>query len=73
MIPGNVPDPLAFPEGCKFWPRCLFAEDICRSQEPLLEKIGDGHTAACHFRGKIDKKLWKEKTNTQSFLNINEE
>ncbi|GBE41331.1 oligopeptide transport ATP-binding protein OppD [bacterium BMS3Bbin09] len=70
VIPGNVPDPLAFPRGCKFWPRCVFAEDICRSQEPFLENIGEGHTAACHFRGKIDKHLWKEKTNTGSFLNI---
>ena len=70
VIPGNVPNPLAFPEGCKFWPRCLFAEDICRSQEPLLEQVGEGHTAACHFRGKIDKHLWKKKTNTESFLNI---
>ena len=69
VIPGNVPNPLAFPEGCKFWPRCVFAEDICRSQEPRLEKISEGHTAACHFRGKIDKHLWKEKTNTESFLN----
>ncbi len=68
VIPGNVPNPLAFPEGCKFWPRCVFAEDICKSQEPSLEKVNSGHTTACHFKDKIDKKTWKEKTKTSSFL-----
>jgi len=68
VIPGNVPNPLAFPEGCKFWPRCVFAEDICKSQEPSLEEVSQGHTVACHFKKKIDKFVWKEKTKTESFL-----
>jgi oligopeptide/dipeptide ABC transporter ATP-binding protein len=68
VIPGNVPNPLSFPEGCKFWPRCAFAEDICRSQEPLLDEVSPGHTAACHFKERIDKHAWKEKTKTESFL-----
>jgi oligopeptide/dipeptide ABC transporter ATP-binding protein len=68
VIPGNVPNPLAFPEGCKFWPRCLFAEDICRSEEPVLSEVRQGHAAACHFKEKIDKHLWEEKTQTTSFL-----
>ena len=68
VIPGNVPNPLAFPEGCKFWPRCFFAEEICKSQEPLLEEVSQGHTVACHFKEKIDKFVWKEKTKTESFL-----
>ena len=68
VIPGSVPNPLAFPEGCKFWPRCVFAEDICSSQEPVSEEIGRGHKVSCHFKEKIDKYAWKEKTNTESFL-----
>ncbi len=68
VIPGNVPDPLAFPEGCKFWPRCLFAEDICRSEEPVLKEVNDGHTAACHFSDRVDKDAWKDKTKASSFL-----
>ncbi len=68
VIPGNVPNPLAFPEGCKFWPRCVFAEEICKSQEPVLEEVNQGHTVACHFKEKIDKFVWKEKTKTESFL-----
>lgn len=63
VIPGNVPDPLAFPDGCKFWPRCAFAEDICSVQEPLLEHVRQGHTVACHFREKVNKNTWKEKTS----------
>jgi len=68
VIPGNVPNPLAFPEGCKFWPRCLFAENICRTNEPGLKEVKEGHTAACHFSESIDKFVWKEKTKTASFL-----
>jgi len=68
VIPGNVPDPLAFPEGCKFWPRCLFAQDNCRVKEPLLEEVKEGHKAACHFKKSIDKYVWNEKTKTSSFL-----
>jgi peptide/nickel transport system ATP-binding protein len=68
VIPGSVPDPLAFPEGCKFWPRCLFAQEICRVNEPPLEEVKEGHKAACHFKESIDKNVWKEKTKTASFL-----
>lgn len=68
VIPGNVPNPLAFPQGCKFWPRCLFAEEICRVHEPPLEEVKDNHKAACHFKKNINKRIWKEKTKTDSFL-----
>jgi oligopeptide/dipeptide ABC transporter ATP-binding protein len=47
VIPGNVPNPLDFPQGCKFWPRCAHVVDRCRSEEPSLEKIGEDHTVAC--------------------------
>ncbi len=68
VIPGNVPNPLAFPDGCKFWPRCVFAEDSCKETEPLLKEMKQGHTVACHFRESIDKYIWKEKTNIASFF-----
>ncbi len=68
VIPGNVPNPLAFPQGCKFWPRCLFAEEICKVHEPSLEDVQHDHKAACHFSNSIDKYVWKEKTKTASFL-----
>ncbi|RCW55387.1 ABC transporter ATP-binding protein [Halanaerobium sp. ST460_2HS_T2] len=46
-IPGSVPSPLNFPEGCKFNTRCPLAADKCFDQEPPLEDTGGGHLARC--------------------------
>ena len=46
-IEGTVPNPLDFPEGCKFHNRCAFATDHCIAHEPPLRRIDDGHEAAC--------------------------
>jgi len=46
-IEGSPPDLLAPPVGCKFVPRCRYAMEICREQEPPLITIGDGHRARC--------------------------
>jgi oligopeptide/dipeptide ABC transporter ATP-binding protein len=46
-IEGSVPDPLAFPTGCKFWPRCELAVDGCREVEPVLRTLVADHSAAC--------------------------
>ena len=47
-IPGSVPPATAWPAGCRFHPRCPYAWDKCRSEEPpLLETGDDGHTARC--------------------------
>ncbi len=51
---GEVPDPANAPTGCKFHPRCSFAQDICRREEPVLREIEDGHLAGCHFAGELD-------------------
>lgn len=47
VIEGNVPNPLKFPPGCRFHPRCRYAKDFCRIEEPLLETIGPGHAVRC--------------------------
>ena len=49
VIPGSVPDPLHFPSGCKFHPRCPYGKDDakCRTQEPQLEEFQPGHQVAC--------------------------
>ena len=49
VIPGTVPNPLSFPAGCRFHPRCPRVMGVCREQEPLLEKVDAGHQAACHL------------------------
>ena len=45
-IHGQVPNPLSYPSGCKFWPRCPHAEKKCREKEPRLEKIS-GRLISC--------------------------
>jgi len=52
-IEGMVPSPLLFPDGCKFHPRCPYAQDRCKTEEPALVEIGESHTAACHFINEI--------------------
>lgn len=47
-IPGLPPSLLDPPSGCRFHPRCSYAENICKNVEPSLESIGNGHIAACH-------------------------
>ncbi|HET6427670.1 MAG TPA: ABC transporter ATP-binding protein [Phycisphaerae bacterium] len=48
-IPGSVPNPLAFPKGCKFHPRCPIGCNLerCRTLEPDLREVADKHWAAC--------------------------
>jgi oligopeptide/dipeptide ABC transporter ATP-binding protein len=43
-IPGIVPDPLHFPTGCKFHPRCPIGcnDKRCRTIEPELRQVADG-------------------------------
>lgn len=49
VIPGNIPDLINPPIGCRFHPRCLYAKDICSEKAPPLELTDDGHLTACHF------------------------
>ncbi len=46
-IPGDPPNLVAPPTGCKFHPRCMFATDQCTTESPPLVDYGDGHLAAC--------------------------
>ena len=47
VIPGSVPNPLHFPPGCKFHPRCPSAVDACKTVEPVLREVRPGHWVAC--------------------------
>jgi peptide/nickel transport system ATP-binding protein len=48
-ITGSPPSLLAPPSGCRFHPRCPFAEDICKTMEPELIEVEKGHFVACHL------------------------
>jgi oligopeptide transport system ATP-binding protein len=50
-IKGQPASLINLPGGCSFHPRCAYAQDICRSQEPYLTEIAPGHSSACHFSG----------------------
>ncbi len=48
LIKGEVPSVLNIPSGCRFHPRCPFATDKCRVEEPSLRYV-DGRYVACHY------------------------
>jgi peptide/nickel transport system ATP-binding protein len=58
-IPGVVPDPLHFPEGCKFHPRCIFATEKCRKEEPPLVEIEKNHSVRCWHVDKVREEAKK--------------
>jgi peptide/nickel transport system ATP-binding protein len=47
-IPGLPPALFNRPPGCRFHPRCPFAFDRCRTEEPILQQV-DGRQVACHL------------------------
>jgi len=49
-IPGLPPDLLSPPSGCRFHPRCSYAKDLCKSEDPVEIRVSKGsHFAACHL------------------------
>ena len=59
-IEGNVPDPLRLPPGCRFAPRCPFAEPRCHAEDPSLVELDPGHRAAC-LRAPLDLSVLGER------------
>lgn len=49
LLEGDVPSPLNPPSGCRFNPRCRYAQEICRREQPEFKDMDNGHWAACHF------------------------
>ena len=53
VIQGEIPSNVNIPKGCKFHPRCPFAKDICREQEPATKEVKPNHFVKCHFGGEF--------------------
>jgi peptide/nickel transport system ATP-binding protein len=51
-IPGAPPDLRNPPPGCRFHPRCPFAMDVCRREEPPMIEVEKGHYVACWLYAK---------------------
>ena len=53
VIPGTVPAPTDWPRGCRFHDRCPYAWERCKSEHPILHRIGAhsaaAHTSRCHL------------------------
>ncbi|MGH7358534.1 MAG: ABC transporter ATP-binding protein [Candidatus Rokuibacteriota bacterium] len=49
VLPGDPPSPIAVPPGCRFHPRCPIAEPRCRTEPPVLRRLGPGRRVACHL------------------------
>jgi len=46
-IPGQVPNPMDLPVGCKFHPRCYLMIEECKKEEPPLFQINGNHYSRC--------------------------
>ena len=55
-IPGTVPAPTAWPEGCRFRERCPYAWERCEREHPPLYQIGGGHTSRCHLADEPERR-----------------
>ena len=48
QIRGTVPNLITPPPGCRFHPRCDYANGICKEKKPKLQELKPGHFVACH-------------------------
>ncbi|ESE07489.1 oligopeptide/dipeptide ABC transporter, ATP-binding protein [Escherichia coli 908632] len=48
-LPGVVPGKYDRPNGCLLNPRCPYATDKCRAEEPALNMLADGRQSKCHY------------------------
>lgn len=54
-IPGIVPSPYDFPEGCKYNTRCPLADDKCLAAEPEMQVVEDGHQVSCWHLDRLEE------------------
>ncbi|HKM78938.1 MAG TPA: ABC transporter ATP-binding protein [Candidatus Bathyarchaeia archaeon] len=52
-IEGNIADPIKPPPGCRFSPRCQYAQKICFEQDPMPTELKPGHWTACHLASQV--------------------
>jgi peptide/nickel transport system ATP-binding protein len=53
-LEGDVPSPSNPPSGCYFHPRCRYAMDICKKEEPELIELRPDHFVSCHRANELN-------------------
>ena len=56
ILSGEVANPVNPPSGCYFHPRCKYAEEICKKEEPGWKEVNPDHFVACHFAKELSLK-----------------
>ncbi len=59
-IPGQPPNLANLPQGCPFEPRCEFAMERCRQEQPAFEAVSENHYRACFCDVETIKKKRRE-------------
>ena len=71
LLPGEVANPADPPSGCYFHPRCMYAQEICRTTEPTWEEVAPEHFTLCHFArdlklSGVEERLHEERRQQQA-------
>lgn len=55
VLPGEPPDLLDPPSGCRFHPRCPRTTAVCTEEPPAFVDVGEGHLVACWNPMEVDR------------------
>lgn len=60
LIYGEPPSPINPPPGCRFHPRCPYALEKCKVEEPPVVEVEKEHLVSCHrvFELSFDTSTW---------------
>lgn len=54
ILNGEISSPINLKKACRFAPRCIYATDKCRCEEPELKEVSSGHFVQCHYVNEIN-------------------
>ena len=54
VLQGDVPSPVNPPSGCRFHPRCPYAQERCKAGDTPLAEVGSGHRSSCLRTGELE-------------------
>lgn len=61
ILEGDVPTPINPPAGCPFGTRCPYAAELCRTEKPRMEDVGNGHFVSCHMYGSRKEEMERQR------------